>query len=165
MSIADLLRLVRTPRMLLRVLFIEKSNHGLIQFFRYGFVGGFSALVDIGALFACTSLLGIHYLISLAIAFILGTIVNYTLSILWVFDSSKNKKMEFLLFTLIGLGGLGINELIVWSLVEFAHLYYLPAKFVSVSVVVIWSFSLRRLLFARLSRGAVQAAAMSEAAE
>jgi len=152
MSIKELLRLTREPKKLLSVLFVAKADSGLIQFFRYAFVGGFSAVVDIGTLFLCTSALHIHYLISLAIAFILGTIVNYLLSILWVFSSSKNKKLEFTLFTLIGLGGLCINEFIVWLLVEHVHLHYLIAKLFSVSIVVIWSFTLRRLLFARLNK-------------
>jgi putative flippase GtrA len=139
-----------TMQQLYRRLFIDKADRGIIQLFRYGFVGGLSAVVDIGTLFFCTSVLHIHYLISAALAFVLGTIVNYLLSVAWVFTRSKNFKVEFMLFTLIGLGGLGLNELILWLLVSKVHIFYLLAKLFSVSVVVIWSFTLRRLLFARL---------------
>ncbi|QHN43324.1 GtrA family protein [Candidatus Mycosynbacter amalyticus] len=137
------------------LLFVDRSQHGLIQLFRYIFVGGFSALVDIGSLYIFTSHLHIHYLVSAFLAFILGTIVNYFLSILWVFESSDKKKTEFLLFSLIGFGGLLLNGLILWVTVEQFHIFYLIGKLISVAIVVFWSFSLRRLLFAKLAGGAM----------
>lgn len=137
------------------LLFVDRSQHGLIQLFRYIFVGGFSALVDIGSLYMFTSHLHIHYLVSAFLAFILGTIVNYFLSILWVFESSDKKKTEFLLFSLIGFGGLLLNGLILWVTVEQFHIFYLIGKLISVAIVVFWSFSLRRLLFAKLAGGAM----------
>lgn len=135
---------------LLRMLFLGKSQHGLVQLFRYIFVGGFSAIVDTGTLYGATTVLHINYLISAALAFILGTIVNYFLSVLWVFQSSGKLSKEITLFTLVGLGGLGLNELILWILHGHLGIHVLVAKFISVSIVVIWSYSLRRLLFLRL---------------
>lgn len=141
------------PRLtrLYRELFIDKTTNGFIQLFRYLFVGGFSAVVDIGSLFFFTAVLDVHYLISAALAFVLGTIVNYVLSVAWIFKSSGKFKTEFTLFTMIGLGGLGLNELIIWLAVEYGELHYMVAKLISVSVVVFWSFSLRRLLFNKLA--------------
>lgn len=140
---------------LVLLLFVEKSDHGFIQFFRYLFVGGFAALTDIGTLFAATEFLHIHYLVSAALAFVVGTIVNYVLSILWIFRSSRDYKKEIPLFTLIGAGGLVLNELILWALVDHASIHYLVAKLVSVGVVLFWSFTLRRMLFKRLNQNAV----------
>jgi putative flippase GtrA len=91
------------------------------------------------------------YLLSAAVAFLLGTVVNYLLSVLWVFRSSGRIPTEFVLFTLVGLGGLGLTELILWLLVEIVGLHYLQAKAVALGVVLVWSFTLRRLLFARLA--------------
>lgn len=135
---------------LIRLLFVEKTNRGLVQLFRYGFVGGFSAIVDAGSLFVFTDYGHVYYLVSAALAFILGTIVNYALSVWWIFESTGKFKREFGLFTLVGLGGLGLNELIIWFLVSRVGLFYMLAKLVSVSIVVIWSFSLRKLLFSKL---------------
>jgi len=139
---------------LIHILFVEKSDHGFVQFFRYLFVGGFSALADIGTLFGATEYLHIHYLVSAALAFVVGTVVNYALSILWVFNSSRDFKKEITLFTLVGAGGLGLNELILWILVDHMSVYYMLAKLISVCIVLFWSFSLRRLLFQRLNQKA-----------
>ena len=142
----------RTPKDYYRLLFVAKTNNGLVQLFRYGFVGGFSAVVDAGSLYLFTSKGHVHYLISAALAFVFGTIVNYILSILWIFEKSSNFKAEFTLFTLIGLGGLGLNELIIWIAVSKMHIFYMLAKLISVSIVVFWSFTLRKFLFTYLHR-------------
>ena len=147
----------RTPKDYYRLLFIVKTTNGLVQFFRYGFVGGFSAVVDTGSLYLFTSKGHVHYLISTAIAFVLGTIVNYVLSILWIFEKSSNFKAEFTLFTLIGLGGLGLSELIIWVAVSKMHIFYMIGKLIALSVVVFWSFGLRKMLFTYLHRDVPEA--------
>ncbi|HSE61056.1 MAG TPA: GtrA family protein, partial [Candidatus Saccharimonadales bacterium] len=129
-----------------RTLFVGKPHHGWVQFFRYGLVGGVAAFFDIGSLYLLVSGLHVHYLVAVAVAFIIGVTVNYLLSIRWVFTSSDKKKLEFALFVLIGIGGLGLNELLIWALVEFAHAHYIGAKLVAVIVVLIWNFGLRKVL-------------------
>lgn len=127
-----------------------KSDSRFVQFFRYLFVGGFSAFADIGTLFVCVSVLHIHYLIAAALAFLVGNVVNYFLSVAWVFPSSGQVKKELFYFTIIGLCGLLLNELIIWIAVEFVGLNYMIAKLVSVSLIVMFSFSARRLLLIKL---------------
>lgn len=128
----------------------ERSDKASVQLFRYVFVGGFSAVADVGALYILTSKFHVFYLMSAGVAFIVGTILNYILSILWIFEATGNTKLEVALFTLVGLGGLGWNELIIWLGVRDAHLYYLYAKLVALALVMLWNFSLRRLLFIKL---------------
>ncbi len=124
----------------------NETNNTLIQLFRYTFVGGFAFIVDFSLLFALTELMGIHYLISAAIALTAGLIINYFLSILWVFDKRKlvNKSIEFTLFAVIGIVGLGLNELFIWVFTEFAGLYYLLSKIVSTGIVYLWNFFARK---------------------
>lgn|GEM_PF-221372 len=130
--------------------FLAKTKSAHIQFFRYLFVGGFSAVVNLAVLFVCTSLFNIHYLLSELIAFIIATIINYVLSVWWIFERSNRFKMEFLLFTLVGVGGLGINETVLWICASKLHLYYLLAEAIAIAVVTVWSFALRRVMFTKL---------------
>lgn len=132
---------------LINKLFVIKTKNSRIQFFRYIFVGGFSAIADAGTLFIFTSGFGVHYLLSATLGFLVGTIVNYTLSVIWIFQTTGRRKTEIILFTLIGAGGLCLNLLILWVLVSKLGVFYMLAKLVSVSLVLIWSFCLRRLLF------------------
>jgi putative flippase GtrA len=127
----------------LKLFFIQTDNT-LIQFFRYLFVGGFSTVIDIGSLFIMTSLMHVNYLISAALAFILGIIANYILSTAWIFKSKGNKSKEIFLFLVIGVTGLLWNELIIWSLVAKIGLFYISAKLVSTVLVLVWNFGMRK---------------------
>jgi len=131
--------------------FINKTRKGRIQFFRYFFVGGFSAVVNLTVLAIFTSGLRFEYLVSELIAFIIATITNYILSVWWIFQRSNKFKTEFLLFTLIGVVGLGINELVLWLCVTELKLFYLFSEAVAILVVMVWSFVLRKILFDRLT--------------
>jgi putative flippase GtrA len=116
------------------------------QLYRYAFVGAVAFCFDFGILFALTRFLEIHYLISAGIAFFVGLSVNYALSIKWVFvrRSIQDKRMEFFLFALIGLAGLGLNELFIWYFTEVTHFHYLASKIVSTVFVYLWNFFARK---------------------
>jgi len=130
---------------LLRELIFQKSSKLSVQFFRYITVGGIASLFDIGLLYLLTDSFGVYYLISAAISFLAGVIVNYTLSRLWVFDRNRYSFVpEFSVFFLIGMVGLGLNELILYVFVEFFSLWYIFAKIISVIVVFCWNFFLRK---------------------
>ncbi len=133
---------------MLNKLFVEKTDNTLIQLFRYTFVGGIAFVVDFSSLYLLTEFAGLHYLHSAAIAFILGLIINYILSILWVFKSRViNKKLfEFIIFAIIGIVGLGLNELIIWFSTEQLKLYYLHSKLISTAIVYFWNFLARKYI-------------------
>ena len=135
-----------------QTLFEDKTNSTLIQLFRYTFVGGLAFLIDFGTLFILTEYFKVHYLISAGIGFIFGLITNYYLSVKWVFNSRnvKNKGLEFLLFSVIGLVGLGFNELFLWILTDILLIYYLLSKVITIILVYLWNFFARKyILFSK----------------
>ena len=136
---------------MLNKLFIEKTDNTLIQLFRYTFVGGIAFIVDFACLYILTEFAGIHYLFSAAIAFILGLIVNYILSILWVFKSrTVNKKIiEIIIFAVIGIIGLGLNEVMIWFFTDKISIYYLYSKLISTAIVYFWNFLARKYILYR----------------
>ena len=130
-------------------LFITKSNNTFIQFFRYIFVGGVAFLADGGSLFLITTI-GVNYLISVIFAFVIGLAVNYGLSKLLVFEnSSVNGKIEFLVYGIIGVIGLGFTEIIMYVLTEIAGLYFMVSKVISTIIVLVWNFVARKITLYR----------------
>ena len=121
------------------------------QFVRYGFVGGLAFSIDLVALFALTEFLGIHYLVSAVVAYLLGLVVNYLLSIRWVFSSRnvKDPRMEFVVFTLLGIVGLLLNELFIWGFAELLLLHYMVSRVLSAFITFPTKFVLRKLLLFR----------------
>ena len=130
-------------------LFITKSNNTFIQFFRYIFVGGVAFLADGGSLFLITTI-GVNYLISVIFAFVIGLAVNYGLSKLLVFEnSSVNGKIEFLVYGIIGVIGLGFTEIIMYVLTEIAGLYFMVSKVIATIIVLVWNFVARKITLYR----------------
>ena len=87
------------------------------EFFRYAVVGGIAFLADYGTLFLFQELIltgGTPWelFISTAAGFIVGLIVNYVLSLTFVFRRKDNRGSgksvaAFLIFTVVGVIGLG----------------------------------------------------------
>jgi putative flippase GtrA len=116
------------------------------QFLRYAVVGGVAFAVDAGLLWALTALAGLYYLLSAAISFTAGLVVNYLLSRCWVFErrTLSSTTLEFTIFTLIGIVGLGLNQLLMWSFTEKLGLYFLLSKCFAAGCVLLWSFGARK---------------------
>ena len=125
-----------------------KTNNTNVQLFRYTFVGGFAFMIDFGTLYIFTEYFGIHYLLSAGISFILGLLINYFLSIKWVFNNRtmNNRLLEFFLFSGIGLIGLGLNELFIYILTNILLVYYLLSKIITTLIVYFWNFFARKVM-------------------
>jgi len=119
---------------------------------RYVLVGGIAFVVDFGALVALTELAGLHYRVSAAMAFVAGLVVNYVIAILWVFDRSRltDRRLEFVIYGIIGIIGVGLNDLVLYLVATVAGVHYALAKLVSAAIVLQFNFFSRRLiLFSR----------------
>ena len=113
---------------------------------RYYFVGGFSAVVDIGFFFLFTSIMNIGWFKSAMSSFILATAVNYILSIRFVFKSGLRfqKHHEVLLVFFVSGTGLVLNQLILWLLIEGLGVYPLASKVIASALLFFWNYGLRK---------------------
>ena len=129
----------------------DQTDRTKIQLFRYIFVGGIAFAVDFISLFVLTNYLGIYYLISAAIAFILGLFLNYFLSVKWVFKrrSVENRTFEFGVFAFIGIVGLGLNEVFIWFFTQDLQIYYLISKILASIIILFWNFFARKFILFR----------------
>ncbi len=107
----------------------------------YVVFAGVATAVDMAALYALTEWLGVYYLASVAIAYLLGMATNYSLNKTLTFGNrSRRVAAQFGVFILVALGGLGINLIVIYLLVEHAHLWYMYAKVIAIAVALFWSF-------------------------
>jgi len=121
------------------------------EFIRY-FAASLVALVfDVAGLALMTSVLGVPYLISATISFSIGLAIVYVASICWVFENRSNmhRAAECTIFVLIGVVGLGINDLVLWLFTSHLGWFYLSSKFVSIFFVFSWSFLARKFVLFR----------------
>lgn len=128
-------------------LITDSTDKTGIQFFRYIFVGGVAFLVDFTSLYVLTDFCGLFYLYSAAVAFILGMVVNYILSISWVFNKRRleSKTIEFSVFAAIGIIGLGLNEIFIWFFTAELNFFYLISKILAAIIILFWNFFARKI--------------------
>ena len=113
---------------------------------------GIATVVDFAVLAGLVELASLNYLYASAISYLCGMITNFTLN---KFLNFKNKSKEvftqFLLFIIVALIGLGLNQLILYVSVDLIGIHYLVAKIISVGIVMFWSFfGHKKLTFALL---------------
>ena len=129
-------------------LFVRKSDQLSVHLLRAIFSSNVAFAVDFGLLVLLTEVIHLHYLISNIIAFMTGTSLLYILSVFWVFSrrAVQSKHLEYWLFILIGVVGVGFNELFIWFFTEKVHIYYLYSKIIAGSIVFFWNFLSRRFI-------------------
>lgn len=137
---------------------ISKRNSLRSEFVRYVAVGGAAFAADFALLAVLTELFGVHYLVAALFAFLLGTAVNYWLSVRWVFSyrAIDVRGAEFGLFLLVGVITLGVSLGLMSLLVEGLAMHVLIAKCVVTAFTLVANFAGRRaLLFTRWGRAAM----------
>ena len=117
-----------------------------VQLINFGIVGVIATVIDFGVLAFCKEILGLKVLVSSAISFTVSVIFNYILSMLFVFKSGeKNKAKEFSVFVILSLGGLGLNQAIMWLGTTVLSAYYLLVKLVAEVFVPVYNFITRKV--------------------
>ncbi len=117
------------------------------QIMKFGVVGGSAFVIDYGIMIFLTEVFHINYLISSGVSFAVSVMFNYVMSVKWVFEveESRDKKQEFVLFVVLSIIGLGINELIMWITVEKLGIFYMLSKIEATVVVMIYNFITRKM--------------------
>lgn len=132
----------------LRELFFIDTDNIIIQLFRYTIVGGVSFLVDYALLFTLTEYLHLHYLLSATISFVAGLVVNYLISTSWIFRHSKlkSRSSEFMIYGVIGVIGLLLNNLLLYVFTDWMGIHYMFSKLITAVLVMGWNFMGRKFI-------------------
>jgi putative flippase GtrA len=113
---------------------------------RYFVVGGIATCVDVGLFMLFAQRMGLPYLRVAAGTFVVATLVNYVLSVRFVFVSGLRFRRRYeiaLVFVVSGIG-LALNQAILWACVELGGLGLLFSKLAATAVVFSWNYLSRR---------------------
>lgn len=136
----------------------------LNQIIKFGVVGLFCFFIDYGITTGFANFLGVHYLFSKFLGFVVSAIVNYVLSIKFVFTNKKemDKKKEFTVFLILSAIGLVINEIVMYACIggiyenNTALQAYITAEqmvsvgaIIATGVVMVYNFISRKLFLER----------------
>ena len=131
------------------------------QIIKFGAVGFLCFFIDYAIMVGLTELVGIPSLISSGCSYTISTIVNYILSVTIVFDADKgaNKAIQFIVFVILSLIGLGINQLCMWggtawleslmeqsqALASYSQYAYMVVKIFATAIVMVYNFITRKI--------------------
>lgn len=118
------------------------------QIIKFGFVGVIATVIDYALMILFTEVFHIPSLISAAMSFTISVIFNYIASVKWVFDVDKkknSKQKEIIVFIILSVIGLVINELIMYLLDKFFGIDYKISKLFATGVVMCWNFITRKI--------------------
>lgn len=112
---------------------------------KYFMVGGMAAIVDIAIFFIFAKVAGFNYLLVGAAGFTLATLVNYLLSVRFVFRSGVrfSRRQEVALVFAVSLVGLAINQLVLYVSIEHAHAEMMLSKVAATAMAFLWNFMAR----------------------
>lgn len=116
------------------------------QILKFGVVGGIAFVIDYGILFLLAKVIGLNELISAAISFIVSLTFNYFLSTKWVFDAKKQTPKEVIIFVLLSVVGLGINELLIYLGIKKLGIDVMIVKLFATAIVMVYNFITRKLI-------------------
>ena len=138
------------------------------QIIKFGFVGGLCFLID----FVITMIVNhvLHAVTGMAFettatvagffGFTISVIVNYILSMKFVFERKEDmsKKKEFIIFLILSIIGLGINEVVIWFCTGVLYkdirwlqetfnntVYLAGAKILATAIVMVYNFVSRKI--------------------
>ena len=118
----------------------------IIQLIKFGIVGVIATLIDLAVLMVLKEIMKVDVLVASAVAFSVSVIANYILSMLFIFKGSGNSKVkEFLVFVVLSIGGLLLNQFIMWIGTEIMTAYYLWVKAFALVFVPIYNFITRKI--------------------
>lgn len=131
----------------------------LIQIIKFSIVGAIAFLIDFAIYTISCNVIGIHYIISGFLGFSISLIFNYLASMRFVFKSKGGSKVkESVIFAILSVIGLGINELILYLCIDVVYQnsdwllgiindkwMNVLAKVIATGVVMVYNFISRKI--------------------
>lgn len=133
------------------------------QFARFLVVGLVSFSVDYGLFVVLFHFFGVQYLVASTISFSLSLVLNYFLTLKFVFQARPGRRvaLEFAIYVGLNIVALGLNQLILFFTVDTLGISPLVGKLIATAVVLIYNFISRKILIERMG-GSTPAAALEE---
>lgn len=114
----------------------------LWQAVRFCIAGAAGVIAYYATLYCLTEYLGVWYIASAVIGFILNTGLNFTIQKFWTFQNKETHlvRRQILLYSLMTVSFLILNTLCLYLIVQHLHMWYIGAQIILTVVFSILSF-------------------------
>lgn len=128
--------------------FAERAIAVFHESWKYFLVSAVSLGLDLAVYWTLVNIVRVHYLAANVVSVSAGLVINYVLSVTFVFTQRrlKSRRAEFVGFLLIGVAGLLVNELFVALFVGGLGLGTLVGKIAAAGLSFVFNFGARKVL-------------------
>lgn len=119
----------------------------IAQIMKFGVVGVIAFAIDYGLLALLTEAFGVNYLVSATVSFTVSVVFNYVASMRYVFRHKEgmSRRREFIIFVVLSVIGLALNDGIVLALNAGLGLEANIAKICATALVMVYNFVTRKI--------------------
>lgn len=123
------------------MLFLHITRDLVTKFIKFGIVGFSGVFVDFGFTYICKEWIQLNKYLSNSIGFSIAATSNYILNRVWTFNSHNPEiAREFTEFFIISLIGLGINNAVLYFMINRFKLNFYVSKLFAIGVTTVWNF-------------------------
>ena len=117
------------------------AYHLLLKILRFAIVGGLSTLINYGSFAFLYKIIGLYYLLSSIIGYILGLLTGYALNKNWTFIAQVDENKSYLLgYFIVYIASLILSQLLLLLLVEKIGIVPLVANIFAIMLSTILNF-------------------------
>lgn len=134
--------------------FFFKNWHHFKQIARFVISGGIAAAVNLTVLYILTDWLGIWYLFSTILAYVVSFLIGFFLQKFWTFENDKKDVLyaQMALYLFLVLFNLVINIVLMYVLVDLLGLWYMLAQFLIIGLIAAWDFMAYKFLVFKIEK-------------
>ena len=123
--------------------------NSMARIIRFLSAGGVGVLLYYLIIYTLTDLLGLWYIASALIASVVNWSSNFILQKFWTFDNriTKNIRQQARKYAVMATGMFVANLLLLYTLVEFVHFWYLGAQVIVTVLLTIASYYITSRIF------------------
>ena len=113
-----------------------------IQFLKFGVVGGLGYLVNLAAFALLVEVEGLNHIVAAVLSFCIAVTNNFVLNRSWTFAGARGGHPGFqaVRFFAVSLGGLAINLLVLYGLVDLAGAPTIASQATAIAVAMPFNF-------------------------
>ncbi len=114
------------------------------QVVRFCVAGAAGVIAYYGALYGLTEYLGVWYVTSAVVGFILNTGLNFTLQKFWTFQNKETQMVgrQLVLYAAMTVSFLIGNTVSLYLMVQYLHMWYIGAQMILTAVGSLLHFSI-----------------------
>ena len=115
----------------------------MIKIGKYLAVSIFITVTDILVMSLLVEVMGLYYIYSVTISYIIAFVTKFVLNREWVFKNSPLIwRTQLRRFTIVSVSGLLLTNVVMWIGVEYFLVHYFIVKVAAVGIVFIWTYVL-----------------------